>query len=451
MEKPAFQETDSGRPEIFKTPNVGQKEINKWFNKPNSIPEFPSDLSHISFDARTLVNCDSVDSEIPIQVLDSRHVCKSEMISLKKLLDLLSENPGPVRADIGKFDTKLVSPVARYRESQKPQVAFAFDFKDIAKIINHESKKGVEIQGVLISTYPSEIQLVKSLNKSEIPGYRPIQREAIASASTRQINGSTDATNDSFPKIKNLPPHDDLVAFKSGLDLLQSPELGSQEKPVENPESGIIMQPVLEIAAKRSRGKQRAMTDKSTLIKGKFELAVAPDQYGPRKIRVQQVPLKMKDSGKAQMVKIEELRAILLKAIDGNVKTLRLRLEPRELGSLDIKLDLHIDGVSVQLEIDNGNAKDLLVSRLPELKSSLETANVRILELHIIGDQKQQSNGLQIVSQNETTGFGGQDRHERQPQRGRSEKDKPSNNDRIDQAVPGKSLYRRGNFINQKA
>ena len=116
-------------------------------------------------------------------------------------------------------------------------------------------------------------------------------------------------------------------------------------------------------------------------------MAVAPDQYSPKNMSVKRAPFDLTRSGNPLQAKIAEIKDILLKAIDKNVKTLRFKLEPKELGSLDIRLNLGDDGVSILMGADHPDINNMLSPHLPDMKIGLDGAGVKILEVQIIQDK----------------------------------------------------------------
>ena len=137
----------------------------------------------------------------------------------------------------------------------------------------------------------------------------------------------------------------------------------------------------------KPRIRHKANSQRQANPGGKFEMAVAPDQYSPKNMSVKQAPFDLTRSGNPLQAKIAEIKDILLKAIDKNVKTLRFKLEPKELGSLDIRLNLGDDGVSILMGADHPDINNMLSPHLPDMKIGLDGAGVKILEVQIIQDK----------------------------------------------------------------
>jgi hypothetical protein len=273
---------------------------------------------------------------VPVHSIDSVGKAQMKTVPLKQLLELISAQVDPVTVEIENFDRCIIAPISKRNgasennQSPKPTINFSFDLRNFIRVMIAEPENSKSIEGVLT---------VKEAKRSA-------------------ANGSEMKT--SLNQTVTSKPNETSIKFNAV-------ELESDLKP-------------------KPRISQKVYARRHAQTVGKFEMAVAPDQYGSKKIRIQQVLFDIRENGNIQLAKIDEIKAVLLKAIDKNVKTIRLRLEPEELGSLDIKLNLGSDGVSILLKAENADASRILDSHLPELKNGLEGANVKVLELLISND-----------------------------------------------------------------
>ncbi|MBF0328300.1 MAG: flagellar hook-length control protein FliK [Nitrospirae bacterium] len=102
-------------------------------------------------------------------------------------------------------------------------------------------------------------------------------------------------------------------------------------------------------------------------------------------------------------INIEKLRDIdipIMKAVDGGTKNLLVRLDPPDLGSVQIKLSMNNGLLRADFKVDSSAVKDLFTANMPHIKASLENSGLRVGEFFVdvreegfyYSDDRRQSN-----------------------------------------------------------
>lgn len=73
-----------------------------------------------------------------------------------------------------------------------------------------------------------------------------------------------------------------------------------------------------------------------------------------------------------------QLKEKMLMMVKDKVHTAEIRLDPSELGSMQIKISLQQDQMSVQFMVQQGNAKDLMEQQMPKLKELLQQQGIEL-------------------------------------------------------------------------
>ncbi|MCX8027943.1 MAG: flagellar hook-length control protein FliK [Thermodesulfovibrionales bacterium] len=81
--------------------------------------------------------------------------------------------------------------------------------------------------------------------------------------------------------------------------------------------------------------------------------------------------------------RIQEIDTKILKAIQTDSKTLTLRLEPPDLGSIHIKLIMTDGSLRADLKVDNHAVKDMMNLALPQIRNTLENAGIKVSEFFV--------------------------------------------------------------------
>jgi flagellar hook-length control protein FliK len=88
-----------------------------------------------------------------------------------------------------------------------------------------------------------------------------------------------------------------------------------------------------------------------------------------------------------------QLKEKMLMMVKDKVHTAEIRLDPSELGSMQIKISLQQDQMSVQFMVQQGTAKELMEQQMPKLKELLQQQGIELSQGSV--QQQNQSSGGQ--------------------------------------------------------
>lgn len=87
-----------------------------------------------------------------------------------------------------------------------------------------------------------------------------------------------------------------------------------------------------------------------------------------------------------------QLKEKMLMMVKDKVHTAEIRLDPSELGSMQIKISLQQDQMSVQFMVQQGNARELMEQQMPKLKELLQQQGIELSQ-GSVQQQNQSSSG----------------------------------------------------------
>jgi flagellar hook-length control protein FliK len=87
-----------------------------------------------------------------------------------------------------------------------------------------------------------------------------------------------------------------------------------------------------------------------------------------------------------------QLKDKMLMMVKDKVHTAEIRLDPSELGSMQIKINLQQDQMSVQFMVQQGNAKELMEQQMPKLRELLQQQGIELSQ-GSVQQQNQSSSG----------------------------------------------------------
>jgi len=85
----------------------------------------------------------------------------------------------------------------------------------------------------------------------------------------------------------------------------------------------------------------------------------------------------------AASVKVQELPATVQSAAEKGTAQMVVRLDPPDLGHLEIRLKMVQGVLTADLRVQSGSTKDILASTLPQIRSHLEQSGIRVGELMV--------------------------------------------------------------------
>ncbi|QUJ66693.1 flagellar hook-length control protein FliK [Photobacterium sp. GJ3] len=107
----------------------------------------------------------------------------------------------------------------------------------------------------------------------------------------------------------------------------------------------------------------------------------------------------------------EQLAERVQMLMSKNLKHVDIRLDPPELGRLQIKLHINQDQASVQFNVSNAQTRDLIEQAMPRLRELLQQQGIQLAQGSVQQDSGQQLAGQQTGGQQQGTGNSGGGRH----------------------------------------
>jgi len=81
--------------------------------------------------------------------------------------------------------------------------------------------------------------------------------------------------------------------------------------------------------------------------------------------------------------RLSSIDAIISRAVDSGQKNLVLRIDPPDLGSLHIRLSLDNGILKADVRVDSSSVRDSFNLALPQIKTSLENAGIKVSEFNV--------------------------------------------------------------------
>jgi len=99
------------------------------------------------------------------------------------------------------------------------------------------------------------------------------------------------------------------------------------------------------------------------------------------------------------MSKLTSIDEVISKAVDSGQKNLILRIDPPDLGSLQIRLSFDNGVLKADVRVDSNAVKDTFNLALPQIKTSLENSGIKVSEFHVDVREDQYRNGQESNNQ----------------------------------------------------
>jgi len=131
-------------------------------------------------------------------------------------------------------------------------------------------------------------------------------------------------------------------------------------------------------------------------LKASIEKAIGTTQTATGTAASEQVQKQADQLGqKLSLIQPEasaQLKEKMLMMVKDKVHTAEIRLDPAELGSMQIKINLQQDQMSVQFIVQQGHAKDLMEQQMPKLRELLQQQGIELSQ-GSVQQQNQSSSG----------------------------------------------------------
>ncbi|MDO6705188.1 flagellar hook-length control protein FliK [Photobacterium sp. 1_MG-2023] len=168
-------------------------------------------------------------------------------------------------------------------------------------------------------------------------------------------------------------------------------------------------------------GLNAALMDAGLQLDGAQTDSPATSQIGGQQNNLQSLAagLQRGDAAQAQQPPLplqremagEQLAERVQMLMSKNLKHVDIRLDPPELGRLQIKLHINQDQASVQFNVSNAQTRDLIEQAMPRLRELLQQQGIQLAQGSVQQDSGQQLAGQQAGGQQQGTGNSGGGRH----------------------------------------
>jgi flagellar hook-length control protein FliK len=99
--------------------------------------------------------------------------------------------------------------------------------------------------------------------------------------------------------------------------------------------------------------------------------------------------------------KLTSVDEVISKAIDAGQKNLVIRIDPPDLGSVQIRLSFDNGVLKADVRVDSNAIKDSFNLALPQIKTSLENSGIKMSEFNVDVREDQYRNGHQRNNQDQ--------------------------------------------------
>jgi flagellar hook-length control protein FliK len=424
-------------------PNDQIKEQGQGAKVSQVISNINSDIvasdSRISFDLSDIFskNQNSETGSIPATIFQENNVVPNETVDISKLLTILEKYPDPITVELSNLHDSIISSRAnQVQVTDQPDTArsvFLFDLRDLIK--SEGNDKG-QVEGVLTiahQQYPASVKNTSqsnqpSLLKTEIPeeifqtdnnqtiNNKPIIDTNAVTAKMASANSTVVTSNqpvelsrsDNFAPIiqsginaqvesglamkVKLPANIKINSDENTEPKSELSETGGHQTDLEKP--AIISnseQPQLseqksdqrDLPELKKRNISRESVIRQIRLNDRIKLAVAPDQIGGKPVFNSP---RVFDIGQKEITNLNELKNAIYQAVGKQLNSLKIKLQPENLGNVDIKLSWKNDTLQIVLKTDNESAEKLLNSNLKELKGGLENASFKVQNISVVMD-----------------------------------------------------------------
>ena len=375
---------ESSRPtDILLNSLVSLKPAGSESSAPNPAVFLPrTDNSIITIDIKQFVAEIENEDDAFIKIETGKQGARPqpEYVKLSSLVEMIGKYPDPIKLELPilkDVDNNNYDKVTKSNQSFK--TSFAFDFRQMTRpIIAGGSDK---IHGVLVFSGKGPDFAKPSAENTNIKPVGPLISEKSVSSDAQAPIQRQSTTNSQS------------LAAREALDMLNSPavsrktsnmitnaggrELSSEFQPVQKtqpgPETSAAQSPVTNEVPDTVRG-----------------FSVGRENAALNNIGNMNPNIPVTTS--ERLLDIEEIKSAVLFAAKRNQSTITLKLQPEELGNLDIKLTVKHGIISADLKVENMDAYRALNGRLDELKAGLENYSLKIHEINVIHESNLNGN-----------------------------------------------------------
>ena len=354
---------------------------------------------------------------LPVDLTNVDGQKTTQLIDVTKLVRLINEYPEPLQTEI-----EIMPEIDNAKSLNEFKSTFKFDLRNLFGTAGIKPSKSIEGLISLTAGQLSKNTAVNSYNisynnKESLPKVTLFDTEnpqqAEMSYKTSNLDGLfllNQKISISLLGLRNQTPHrgninchsEDFVAPES-LNEIESAGAGGDKSDNNDNPSALSKISVGSSGASPPAQFNNASADGFT---GQYELLRgATTEYSLEDIR--EMPMKNFEN-------IENIKASIINAIEHGRSTVRMRLHPENLGSLHIKLQWRAGMLLTEFRVETVKAGEIVSAILPELRASLEEANLRLTDINVVvNDRGREFSSAHNPQYHSGSAWNGQDRRGR--------------------------------------
>lgn len=339
--------------------------------------DFSGDQGHsekvlVSFKAAELIRNmeNNIDNITKIGITEAGSATRSEYVDIPALVNLIRNYPDPIKIELPLLkDNSDKIPNGIIPREQSMRAAFVFDLRQIL-----ETEKAVETQktnGVMVFSGKTSESV-----KPAIPDIIMEKRDSIPTPRYPNSRISYEKQNSIDKQASTVKNSVDLNSLSTPRGMTGMTSSSAEHEPVKYVRSGSGKR-----VAESADFKPVAIEQASDISKTAFSI-----RGGTMANNAGNITTEILNTPMNRSLDIDEIRSAVIFAAKRNQSTIRLRLQPAELGNLDIKLTVKQGILSAELKVANVEAFRILNGRLDDLKTGLENFNLKVNEINVIYD-----------------------------------------------------------------
>lgn len=133
------------------------------------------------------------------------------------------------------------------------------------------------------------------------------------------------------------------------------------------------------------------LTETATQLQSRFEQQLTQQQKADAPVASPELSAKLKQLNLQQQDATLQLRERVHLMVRQNIQVAEIRLDPAELGQMQIRLNLQQEQASVQFIVQQQAAKELLEQQMPRLREMLQQQGIQLGEGQVQQQERQQS------------------------------------------------------------
>ncbi|UCE67778.1 MAG: flagellar hook-length control protein FliK [Candidatus Zixiibacteriota bacterium] len=356
---------------------------------------------------------------LAVDLTDAGGQKTTQLINITKLICLINEYPEPVQTEI-----EIMPEIDKAKSLNEFRSTFKFDLRNLFGTSDIKPSRSIEGLISVTSSQLSKNTAVSSYNNKEsLPktsifdtndpqqgdmSYKASNLEGLFLLNHRTSISLLDLKNQTSLR-GNINRHSEGIVVPESLNEIEGAGAGEvRSEKNDNPSA-------LSKISVGSNGVSETLSAKYKYNNGSLDGIT--DQYELlRNATIKNSPQDIKEMPVKNFENIENIKASIISAIEHGRSTVRMRLHPPDLGTLHIKLQWRAGTLVTEFRVENAKAGEVVSAILPELKASLEEANLKFTDFDVIvNDRGKDFSSAHNPQYQPGSAWNGQDRKGKSP------------------------------------